>query len=263
MIIFKYLTHSTNDASKFVKFIYLLYRVIALGMLVSQAWLGRGNNILIVLLTLVLFEIPAIIENKFKIMIPDILEFVIISFIFSSTILGELSDFYGHLPLWDTGLHVLNGFLAAGVGYSSIYLLNEGMTSIRLTPIFIALTSFCFSMTIGVMWEFGEFTADQWLNTDMQKDRIVQKVNSVELADKANTVEHVKKIDRTTIHTKDKKNIVVKGGYLDIGLIDTMKDLFVNLIGAIFFSIFGYFYSASHSRRYKFIRNFMVTKEEH
>lgn len=262
MIVVKWLTHSTNDASKFVKGIYALYRIIALGMLINQIVMGRGNEIFIVLLTLILFEIPALIENKFKIMIPDVLEFVIISFIFSSTILGELSDFYGYLPFWDTGLHTLNGFLAAGVGFSSIYLLNEGMASIRLTPFFIALTSFCFSMTIGVMWEFGEFTADQWLNTDMQKDRIVQKVNSVELADKPNVVEHINKIDLTTIHTADNKNIVFKGGYLDIGLFDTMKDLFVNLIGAIFFSIFGYFYSASRSRKYKFIRNFLVSKSK-
>ncbi|WP_442892144.1 hypothetical protein [Companilactobacillus sp. HBUAS59699] len=257
----KWLKHSTNDASKFVKAVYIFYRLVALGMLVNQIWMGRGNGILIILLTLILLEIPAIIENKFKIMIPDILEFVIISFVFSSTILGELSDFYGHLTFWDTGLHTLNGFLAAGVGFSSIYLLNEGVSSIHLTPIFIAITSFCFSMTIGVMWEFGEFTADQWLNTDMQKDRIVQKVNSVELSKRPNTVGHVKKIDKTVIHTEDNKEIVVKGGYLDIGLIDTMKDLFVNLIGAIFFSIFGYFYSASRSRKYKFIRNFTVTKK--
>lgn len=32
------------------------------------------------------------------------------------------------------------------------------------------------------------------------------------------------------------------GGYLDIGIHDTMKDLFVNLIGAVVFSIIGYFY---------------------
>ncbi len=31
------------------------------------------------------------------------------------------------------------------------------------------------------------------------------------------------------------------GGYLDIGLIDTMKDLQVNCIGAIAFSIIGFF----------------------
>ncbi|KRK79721.1 hypothetical protein [Companilactobacillus nodensis] len=262
MKVVNFLGRSTNDASKFVKFIYILYRLIAIGMLISEAAMGRGNEMFIVILTLVLFEIPAIIENQFKIMIPDILEFVIISFVFSSTILGELSDFYGYLPFWDTGLHTLNGFLAAGVGFSSIYLLNEGMGSIRLTPIFIALTSFCFSMTIGVMWEFGEFTADQWLNTDMQKDRIVQKVNSVELTKRPNTVKHVSNIDRTTIHTSDDKNIVIKNGYLDIGLIDTMKDLFVNLIGAIFFSIFGYFYSSSRSKRYKFIRNFVVSKDK-
>ncbi|WP_125761816.1 hypothetical protein [Companilactobacillus hulinensis] len=260
MRIIRFLGRSTNDASKFVKFVYIMYRLIAIGMLINQAIMGRGNEMMIVVLTLILFEIPAIIENKFKIMIPDILEFVIISFVFSSTILGELSDFYGHLSFWDTGLHTLNGFLAAGVGFSSIYLLNEGMASIRLTPIFIALTSFCFSMTIGIMWEFGEFTADSWLNTDMQKDRVVQKINSVELSDKPNTVGHIKKIDHTTIHTSDGKSITVHGGYLDIGLIDTMKDLFVNLIGAIFFSVFGYYYSLSHSRKYKFIRNFVLSK---
>lgn len=262
MIIYKILSHSTNDASKFVKIIYVVYRLIALTMLFNEAIMGRGNDMLISILTLILFEIPALVENKFKIMIPDILEFVIISFVFSSTILGELSDFYGYLPFWDTGLHTLNGFLAAGVGFSMIYLLNEGISSIRLTPIFIAVTSFCFSMTIGVMWEFGEFTADQWLNTDMQKDRIVQKVNSVELSKKSNVVQHIEDIDKTTIHTSDNKNIVVEGGYLDIGLIDTMKDLLVNLIGAIFFSIFGYFYSSSHSKRYKFIQNFVISKDK-
>ena len=32
------------------------------------------------------------------------------------------------------------------------------------------------------------------------------------------------------------------GGYLDIGILDTMKDLFVNFIGAVVFSFIGYFY---------------------
>ena len=32
------------------------------------------------------------------------------------------------------------------------------------------------------------------------------------------------------------------GGYLDVGIIDTMKDLFVNFIGAVVFSTIGYFY---------------------
>ena len=37
--------------------------------------------------------------------------------------------------------------------------------------------------------------------------------------------------------TKEALNL---GGYLDIGIIDTMHDLFVNLIGAVIFSIIGY-----------------------
>ena len=32
------------------------------------------------------------------------------------------------------------------------------------------------------------------------------------------------------------------GGYLDVGILDTMKDLFVNFVGAVVFSIIGYFY---------------------
>ena len=34
----------------------------------------------------------------------------------------------------------------------------------------------------------------------------------------------------------------IPGGYLDIGLIDTMKDLQVNFVGAVAFSVIGFFY---------------------
>ena len=36
-------------------------------------------------------------------------------------------------------------------------------------------------MTIGILWEFYEFTADSVLRTDMQKDKIIQNISSVEL----------------------------------------------------------------------------------
>lgn len=38
------------------------------------------------------------------------------------------------------------------------------------------------------------------------------------------------------------------GGYLDIGLIDTMKDLFVNFIGAIVFAVIAFFYARSKGK---------------
>ena len=38
------------------------------------------------------------------------------------------------------------------------------------------------------------------------------------------------------------------GGYLDIGILDTMKDLLVNFVGAVVFSIIGYFYVKSRGK---------------
>src|SRR5699024_12618624 len=115
----------------------------------------------------------------------NLLELIIISFIFSSTILGELSDFYGYFKFWDTVLHTLNGFLAAGVGFSLVYLLNKNAKGLNLTPLFIAIVTFCFSMTVGVLCEVIEFSADRWMDLAMQKDRIIQEINSVSMgADK-------------------------------------------------------------------------------
>ena len=48
------------------------------------------------------------------------------------------------------------------------------------------------------------------------------------------------------------------GGYLDIGLHDTMKDLFVNLIGAAVFSAVGFFYVKNRGRG-RFARRFIPT----
>lgn len=95
-------------------------------------------------------------------------------------------------------------------------------------------------MTVGVLWEFFEFTADQVMNTDMQKDYVVHEVNSVSLnPDGLNVPVHVQ-IESVIVNGEDWTEQL--GGYLDNCLIDTMKDLQVNCIGAIAFSIIGFFY---------------------
>lgn len=201
-----------------------------------------------------------------KIEIPNMLEIIIISFIFSSTVLGELSDFYGYFSMWDTILHALTGFLAGGVGFSLVYLLNKNTKTMNLTPLLLAIVSFCFSMTVGVMWEFVEFSADHIFQLDMQKDSLVQQINSVELSKDGNTVHSIPNIEQTIVEYKDSagntEKYVISGGYLDIGIIDTMKDLFVNFIGALTFSIFGYLYSQNDYRKFTFIRNFIPRKRE-
>lgn len=142
---------------------------------------------------------------------------------------------------------------------------NSDRFHINLSPIFVALVAFCFSMTIGVLWEFFEFGADQLVKTDMQKDRIIQTISTVTLEPEGkNDPVVIDNIDKTIIESNkngEKVETIIEGGYLDIGIIDTMKDLFVNFIGAVVFSILGYFYI--HNRdKYKFAENFIPRKKK-
>ena len=160
-------------------------------------------------------------------------------FIFAAEILGEMGSYYTKVPYWDTILHTVNGFLCAAIGFALVDILNRNeRIKFKLSPIFLAVVAFCFSMTIGVLWEFFEFFCDVLLGMDMQKDFVVSTVISTYLG----TSTH------DPVVLDNIKDVMVDGvaldveGYLDIGLYDTMKDLFVNFIGASVFSVIGFFY---------------------
>ena len=190
-------------------------------------------------------------------------------FIFSAEILGEVRNFYGTFKHWDTILHTINGFLCAAIGFSLIDILNRSNKfHTKMSPAFVALVAFCFSMTIGVLWEFFEFGMDCFFHMDMQKDRIVSTISSVALNDqKENVPILIENILYTKIYSLKGGELVettVKNGYLDIGVIDTMKDLLVNFVGAIAFSIIGLLYIKDRDE-YKFAEQFMPmmkTEEE-
>ena len=135
--------------------VYLILRVLVIICMVLQVLRGDWNNAFLCMLSLILFTIPTIIEEKFKITLPTVLETIIYLFIFSAEILGEINNFYGNIPYWDTILHTINGFLCAAIGFSLIDILNNSERfHIKLSPVFVGLVAFCFSMTIGVLWEF-------------------------------------------------------------------------------------------------------------
>lgn len=247
-----------ENKSTFVIFVILRILVIIVG--VRQFFVGNYENVFLCAATLVLFMVPAFIEKLFKVQLPSILEIVVLVFIFAAEILGEISDYYVKFAFWDTMLHVTTGFLAAAVGLSLIDILNRSTRiGLSLSPLFVALVSFCFSMTIGVLWEFFEFGADVLFLTDMQKDTVVTNISSVLL--------NPEPINKSII-IKDITETVVNGqplginGYLDIGLYDTMKDLFVNFIGAVTFSLFGFFYTKySGCRGKKLVEGLKITKD--
>lgn len=243
--------------------IYLILRFLVVICMILQIIRGDLNNALLCLLSLVLLFAPLFIQNKYEITLPDSLEISIYLFIFSAEILGEINNFYGIIPHWDTCLHTINGFLATAVGFSLVDLLNKNSKDINLSPFYLCLVAFCFSMTIGILWEFFEYGGDKLMKFDMQKDTIITNVSSVYLnPDNENKPVVVDNIGKTEIFDKDGKLLyVIDGGYLDIGLNDTMKDLFVNFIGALVFSFFAYI-GLKNNKRSSVVKNFVPIKEK-
>lgn len=243
--------------------IYLILRFLVVICMILQIIRGDLNNALLCLLSLVLLFAPLFIQNKYEITLPDSLEISIYLFIFSAEILGEINNFYGIIPHWDTCLHTINGFLATAVGFSLVDLLNKNSKDINLSPFYLCLVAFCFSMTIGILWEFFEYGGDKLMKFDMQKDTFITNISSVYLnPDNENKPVVVDNIGKTEIFDKDGKLLyVIDGGYLDIGLNDTMKDLFVNFIGALVFSFFAYI-GLKNNKRSSVVKNFVPIKEK-
>lgn len=256
----KKLKEMIKASNKTTSTVYMILRILVIFCMIREIVNGNILNALLCILSLILFLLPFFVEKTFKIDLPVTLEVMIFIFIFSAEILGEINNFYGTIPYWDSILHTLNGFLAASVGFSLIYLLNENIESFNLSPIFVAIFAFCFSMTIGIVWEFFEYGMDKYFNFDMQKDTYVDKINTVTIDPKQdNTVIKIDEVKYTIVYDENDKQLVKLDGYLDIGLHDTIKDLWVNFIGATVYSIFGYLYIINKDK-YKIVEKFLTRK---
>lgn len=245
--------HSAKEAlmqKKSVTAVYLTLRLMVILVMVAQFFHGNFENVFLCILTLILFLLPTMFEHKLKVDLPDTLQIIILLFIFAAEILGEIRAYYTTYQGWDTMLHTLNGFLCAAIGFSLVDMLNrEERFSLELSPAFMAIVAFCFSMTIGILWEFFECTMDLFFLLDMQKDSVVNQISTVMLDPTGgNTAVVIQDITDVIVVAGGEEISLGLGGFLDIGLLDTMKDLFVNLIGAVVFSIVGYFYVKSRGQ---------------
>ena len=241
--------------------VYIILRALVIVAIVAQSFKGNFENVFLCVLTLFLFTLPSFLERTIRIEIPDTLEVIILLFIFAAEILGEIQAYYIQYPYWDTMLHTLNGFLCAAIGFSLLDIINRNeKLKFSLSPVYLAVVAFCFSMTIGVLWEFFEFSMDQLFLLDMQKDTVVHSIGSVMLDPAGgNHPISIKYITDVIVVTADgAQQSLGLGGYLDIGIIDTMKDLFVNFIGAVVFSTIGFIYVKNRGKG-KFAPQFIPT----
>lgn len=243
-------------------FLYIALRAVVTVIAALQCLAGNYETAFYCLFTLILFLLPPFVQKTFNIELPTWLEIIVLIFIFAAQVLGELAEFYVKVPLWDTMLHTACGFLAASLGLSLTDLLNRSdRFHFELSPFFVALVSFCFSMTVGVLWEFFEFGMDVLFHSDMQKDYILHSISSILFhPDGRNTAVTIDGITDVVVNGES----LGLGGYLDIGLYDTMKDLFVNFLGALVFSVIGFFYTKrkGNTTSAKVVQSLQITRKE-
>ena len=148
------------------------------------------------------------IFNKYHFQIPNLLDFILISFAFSGFILGDVFNFYGKIPYWDSILHAFSGVVIAYVGFIVIeYLDKEYTIPLSISPLFMSLTVVSVALAIGAVWEIGEYTVDDIFHTNNQQ---------------------YMKSTRSTLYDKDDVPLVGHEA-----LADTMKDLMLDLGGAV------------------------------
>lgn len=168
------------------------------------------------LLGLFVMTLPSIINKRFSIQIPSIVEVLYYIFLYCAIYLGEVRSFYYLIPFWDTILHAFSGAMLGALGFSLVSMLNHEVSHyVRLSPFFIALFAFSFALAFGSLWEIYEFSMDVIFKTNMQKYITYE-------------------------------GVVLVGNE---ALLDTMKDIIVDSISALSVSIFGYFYLINQSNK--------------
>lgn len=272
---------SNYNNNKVLVFIYLITVVLTIISMFKEIESKNIKNVIVCFLSLFLLSVPFIVDKFKKVKFPPVLKITFILFVFSTIVLGEVNDFYELIPIWDDILHIVQGFFIASIGFSLMYMLfkkkvesndrdknknsdkNKKINKdrIRFEKGLIVLFSFCLSISVGVVWEVGEYITDCNMNVDMQKDKYINEFNSILLNPKKdNEVMVVDKIGYTTIYDEYGKRIVTFNGYLDVGLHDTMDDLIDTLVGSLLFGVIGYLY-LSNRERYRFVEMFFIKEK--
>lgn len=160
---------------------------------------------------------------------------IAIFFIPVGNMLGCGFDFYTIIPPFDTILHTVSGFVFACLGFGLFTKLVGGPNE-RKNFFACLLFGFAFSMMIAAFWELFEYGCSLVGPVDMQEDTIIDGFMSYLLAGTHSAGIVVQDITQTVITFGNGETLVIEG-YLDIGLIDTMVDMFVCLIGAVVYCV--------------------------
>ncbi len=207
---------------------YVLYKVIVTPTSPTGEFdKARSDYILMLLQSiagLIVINIPSILAKRVKIQIPSFMNIMYILFLYAAVYLGEVRYFYYRVPFWDTILHFMSAIMLGCLAFSVLNALSNNNV-LHVSPWLLMVFSFCFAVTMEVIWEFYEFAWDHFLGLNMQK-------------------------------------YMTEDGVLLVGhevLIDTITDLAVGALGALIASVLGYL---SLKKSKKFVESTIFTKIE-
>jgi len=200
-----------------------LCELLTLGNVIQFSITGQWNRLMLALLTLVLILIPEGIERLFHCRISRGMYLTAVLYAIGP-MLGHCNNLYYTIPFWDKMLHTLGGVMFVFLGVFLFELLGGDQKKWTLCCVF----ALCFSLAVSVLWEFYEFGSDNLFGTDTQDDCIIHSITSHMLIPNMGEVGRITDIQQVTINGTP----LNLGGYLDIGLIDTMMDLLLESLGA-------------------------------
>lgn len=153
--------------------IFIVIRLTILIAAIVAIFERNWSSLAMSVITLLVMIIPSIIERRFQLDIPDEFEIVLIVFIYAALFLGEMNQFYFRFWWWDNMLHSFSGLIFGNIGFLVVsYLNSSSKMNIQLSPIFVAIFSFCFAVSIGAIWEIYEFTMDKLFGFIMQRNSL-------------------------------------------------------------------------------------------
>lgn len=204
-----------------MKKINLLYLIVVMFYLISGLIKWDITTIFACVLSLILMFITNVIGKKLG--FGNGIKILIYIFILGTEVLGEIYHFYVDVWWFDIVMHTYFAFI---ISYAGLYLIRY--FKIKGSIYFVILFIFSLAMMTESVWEIFEFSIDRVIGTDMQKDTVIRNINSTYLSENI----YVDKVIVNDIDFMDRY-----GGYLDIGLYDTIGDMICTVVGSFMFIV--------------------------
>lgn len=188
---------------------------------------GVWNDTVVAAGTVLFICGPALCEKALHITLSPLTKIIFMLYAVSGPLMGNVYHLYYLLPWWDKFLHLLCGIMFTIFGLQLPELADA--SNARHSTVLKCICGFCFAMAIGVVWEFFEFACDMLVGTDMQRDSILYTINSYDLGAATGVTGTISDITEVVVNGQS----LDLGGYIDIGLLDTMYDQIACFAGSV------------------------------